>query len=308
MWIIEVEGKQYKIELLISAMSRTKRLLIDGCLIVEKKILVGKFNHSTLITGHMLSIIENDSQFIISIDGKELSVDMEKEEELEDKYQTTDSSFIKQEGFSSNVENNVKYGGGSGEQPSDDLYSRSVNPYDGSWLEAPIEESSWSDVVSFEPKVVEQRPAIFAKQMAQNKKLQKKPPPKEEPKPLIDFDNFDFQLPIENMAPNAPTQKTIPGTPLVPISKPLAPSTIENKPNPPPATNNTPSTSLSNRMVDVKKNYMQNYMTQRHYMEDPFAVIYMQNAMNAYRPMMAGSAYWTSQAPIQSTNNMFNYF
>jgi hypothetical protein len=204
MWIIEVEGKQHKIELLISLMSRTKRLLIDGYLVVEKKILVGKFSHSTLIAGHMLSIVESNSQFVISVNGKELPADIEKEEGLEDKY--TESSFVKQEELSVGVRDYVKYGGGSGEQPTDNLCSKGANPYDSCWVEASVEDSSWSDVVNVEPKV-EHRPAIFAKQLAEKKKPQKAPPPKEESKPLINFDDFDFQLPIENVAPNIPAQK-----------------------------------------------------------------------------------------------------
>eukprot|EP00826_Nyctotherus_ovalis_P057511 TRINITY_DN7869_c0_g1_i1.p2 TRINITY_DN7869_c0_g1~~TRINITY_DN7869_c0_g1_i1.p2 ORF type:complete len:213 (-),score=41.25 TRINITY_DN7869_c0_g1_i1:319-957(-) len=209
----------------------------------------------------MLSVVENNSQFSISVDGKVLPVSTEKEC-FEDRRMDTDSSFINWSGEGSGTssgQEHLRYGGGLGEQPTDDLCVKGGNPYEASLAEAPAEDSSWSDAAVLEHKSSkrnEERPAIFAKQIAENKKLQeqRKAAPKIEPKtepkplPLIDFDDFDLHMPApvensQNVAPNPVLPRERLEAPLVPVSKPIVPCTNENA-QPPKLPANSPCISF----------------------------------------------------------------
>jgi hypothetical protein len=74
MWKIQLDGKQYKIELLISSMSGMKRILKDGYLIFEKQMRFGNFHHSMPIGNHMISIIELEDRYDFRIDNQPFSM------------------------------------------------------------------------------------------------------------------------------------------------------------------------------------------------------------------------------------------
>ena len=272
MWTVEIDGKQYKFDLLTTTVSGMKRFLMNDYLVIEKQMHFGKFSHSMPIDHHVVTVAEGDKGYELYVDNQPFSHMynqnftmgvMSSHAAYEDS-----SSYNPSKKSKATLEYNPGTGqyelkAASGSRPKVDrselpMGYRVNNPNEGMGYSAPVEAkegTSWDTGKGFEfeeKSAKPQIPGIFANQIANKEKQKQKPIQRA---PQASKIRPEAQAPLPNPTSQTSPQETF-QSPQYQQPIPQAPATIQAQPGPeidfldmPPKTSN-PESLLPDDLFD----------------------------------------------------------
>jgi len=174
LWVLEIDGKEHRIELLISNLSGKKRVRRDGKVVFEQNMFFDKLKHTTSIGEHVIYINEETDRADLKVDEEPFSLLYLRE---------TNKLYFQQDKPSEELKKQVEHKNSNYFDPSQkENYDFNDQVFDEIQTKRP------------EPPIKEKKQVSHRKLPKQTRKIKIVPA---EPTPEIDFFSLDQKLPAE---------------------------------------------------------------------------------------------------------------